>query len=207
MPLNIGQRDIDIKVKSLASLDKILEKAKKDFEIAHYHNYSLKKSSYYHIDRFYGSLVDKQNKVKVDLFDIENFIPQQLNEYRYKGIKLLVRSLNDQIVTKMLETYRIFGISCRESAIDPKQFAELYWMVSISNPVEIQKLWSEHPLLNLARNNTPMTFPERFEDAYVSSLSWMYHRPEIVAKIGVSKTEKEKVSCAECVTDKRFPLR
>ena len=207
VPFIVGQEDIDMKVMDLKTLRKILKGTQKDFYIFHYHDYSKRKGDYIHIDRFFGGLVDKKNDVKVDIFDIENFIPQELDEFKYKGKKILARSLEDQIVTKMLETYRILGMSCRENALDPKQFAELYWLVSISNPLKIQKLWAEHPYHNTLKDTFPSDFPPTFEEAYTQALSWMYHHPEIVSKPKKKGTEKYKSSCVECTKDLEFPLK
>ena len=208
VPSVIGQDDVDMKVMDLKTLRKILESAKKDFHISHYHDYAKKKGDYIHIDRFFGGLVDKEDNVKVDIFDIENFPPQELNEFTYKGKKILARTLEDQIITKMLETYRILGTSCQENAINPKQFAELYWMVSISNPIKIQKLWTLHPYHNTLKDTFPMNFPENFEEAYTKSLSWMYHHPEIVERFKKKDIdEKYKKSCPECTEDPDFPLK
>ena len=207
VPSVIGQDDIDMKVMDLKTLRKVLGQAKESFHISHYHDYAKKKGDYLHIDRFFGGLVDKKNNVKVDIFDIENFIPQELDEFKYKGKKILARSLEDQVVTKMFETYRILGMSCRENAINPKQLPELYWLVSISNPLKIQKLWVEHPYHNTLRDTFPTNFPPTFEEAYTQALSWMYHHPEIVEKSKKKDTEKYKKSCPECTEDPNFPLK
>lgn len=208
VPCVIGQDDIDMKVVDLKTLRKILGGAKKEFHISHYHDYAKKKGDYIHIDRFFGGLVDKENNVKVDMFDIENFIPQELDEFNYKGKKILARTLEDQIITKMLETYRILGTSCQENAISPKQFPELYWLVSVSNPLKIQRLWSTHPYNNTLRDKFPFEFPETFEEAYTKALSWMYHHPEIVERFKKKELDKRyKKSCSECTHDPELPLK
>jgi len=207
LPYVIGEGDLDIKIKDHKTLREVLKKAQKDFHITHYHDYSKKKGDYFHVDSFYGVVVDKKNDVKIDIFDIENFVPQELNEFEYKGKKILGRSLEDQIVTKMLETYRILGTSCQKNAIDPKQFAQLYWLVSISDPIKIQRLWSNHPYQDRSNKLFEMNFPQSFEEAYTKTLSFMYHHPEIVSKTIKEDKEKQKTACKECVNDPDFPLR
>lgn len=202
----IGQDELDILVPDLATLRATLKKSGKFFYISHYHDYVKKKPSYVVADSFYGVLVDKETNVKIDLFDVWPFYPQDLIEVSFNGKPLLLRSPEDQAVTQMLESYRILGIICRENAISPRQFPETYWLNSISNPLTLQRLWSMHPLMNSKSNLYPFRYPETYEDAYLKLASFMLNHPEVVFKTSRKGSDQKEPKCPECIEDKEIKI-
>ncbi len=202
----VGQDEVDLLAVDLKTLQSILKKSGKFFYISHYHDYSKKKADYVHADSFYGVLIDKETNVKIDIFDVWPFYPQKLIEVSFNGKPLLLRSPEDQAVTQMLESYRILGTSCHENAISPRQFAETYWLNSISNPIILQRLWSMHPLMNSKSNLYPFRYPGTYEEAYLNVASFMLNHPEVVYKTPKKDGNQKESRCPECVDDKEIKV-
>lgn len=216
-PHELAKNDLDIIVRE--SRDVLIEAINDKFWVAHNHDYRLKQEPYHHdhlpCDRFYVVLIHKKTGVKIDVFDYDPFNPQLIERVKAGEHEILIRTAEDQAVTKLLEIIRAKGTSLWEAKNGPiiglKPIIELEALLSVCNPVMVQHLWQKH--LTRIGHGYPMDYYEAFGEL----IAFIFQNPPLIARTapkpqaepqivaGEERKEKDYV-CPECIEMKGFPL-
>lgn len=186
------------------------------FDVRHIHDYSKKAEPYHNFslphDKFYVVLKHKKTGVTVDMFHDKPFDPIQLDKVKFGDLEILIRSAEDQSVTKLLETIRVMGSNLYElpkgPIIHPKQIPELLYLLTVCNPEVVQRIWATHP------TRIAMGYPFDFYEALGDCVGYVARHPDMIPRTA-PKSETgpqvvagvEKKDCPECIFDyPGFPI-
>ncbi len=198
---HLVNHDVDYPLRPTNDLDALLTRADalkpsvaEDFKISHYHINDASNR-----DRFYFALVDAETKTKIDLFDADVFTPHPVTVDFY-GTSVQMRSLEDQLVTKIMEMLRVLY----DQKVDTEWFEDTQMLIKFANMDKAQKYWEENvakPFFVSEGRYAKYSGPAEAWEAVVAHLQ---KHTELLSE-RVHRKEKPYV-CEGCTISKDFPL-
>jgi hypothetical protein len=160
--------DLDLLLKDISDLTPSVAK---DFMVYHYHDYSDKKPK--NSDDFFIALVDKESKIKVDIFSYNPYTPFDPNEIEFEGFKLKIRNPEDQLATQVLES----AGTLEGSKIDPRWIENIEGLFKISDIEKADKYFHDKNSYNGMGENP---FTESILEVYEKIKKHLSEKPELL---------------------------
>ena len=178
-----GFNDLDLMVKEVSD---VKPSSAQDFMIYHYHDYSDKKPE--HLDDFFVALLDKESKIKVDIFSYNPYVPFDPIDVVFEQYNLKMRNPADQLATQVLESTAVL----EDSKVDPKWIENIEGLMKIADLEKANEYFHGKHFFNGKPENP---FTENISEVFAKIKKKLSEKPELLV---VKATRKEPYECGLC---------
>ena len=183
--------DLDLMVKNVSD---VRPSSAQDFMIYHYHDYSDKKPE--HLDDFFVALLDREPKIKVDIFSYNPYVPFDPIEVVFENYNLKMRNPADQLATQVLES----SVVLEDGKIDSKWIENIEGLMKVADLEKADEYFHGKHFFNGKPENP---FTENIPEVFEKIKKKVAEKPELLVE---KATHREPYKCELCENRNGFTV-